>query len=120
MNCLLCKTRYAMAEHVPDATGLLKPMCIECAAQHGRPKQFPEGTQRTGVVVTGAPRVDFAQHEHARLLELHTAQRDSLANMLYAVLAAFPELRTSLSTATQQQVLREARALLAEVGVALP
>lgn len=118
MNCALCKQRYAMAEHVPDASGLLQPMCIECAAREGRPATFPAGTQRNGRMPPQTDFVDHAAEGQARLLEIHTAQRDRLAYALQAVLYLFRrELAAGYSTAEMQQALREARAVLVEVGL---
>lgn len=117
MNCVVCKQRYALAEPVTDKTGLVQPMCIECAAHHAKPAKFPEGTQRSGRL----PHNDFANDERSaitRLLELHTAERDRLAHCLAEVLRMFRRvLAEGHSTAEQQQVLRDARAALEEVGL---
>lgn len=61
--------------------------------------------------------LDDGRSELARELELRVAQTSALADMLRTVLQAFPELRTSMSTPQQQQVLRHASALLVEVGL---
>ena len=116
-SCSICRIRYALAQPQPDKTGLAVFMCIECAATNCRPRSFPSGTS------PGAPgfaQSDFLDDERSALtreLELRTAQAERLVEVLRNLLVSFPELRTSLSSAPQQQVLREARALLAEVGL---
>lgn len=54
----------------------------------------------------------------ARLLEVHTAQRDALAHCLADLLRLFRrELAGGYSTAEAQAALRYARAMLAELGM---
>lgn len=116
MTCTLCLQRYALSAPVIDEWGNKRSMCIQCAAEHGRPSKFPEGTQNSPRM----PKTDFADDERSavgREAELRAAQVQALAKMLRMLLETFPELRTSLTTAPQQALLREARALLAEVGL---
>lgn len=115
MTCDICSHRYALSEPVQDRAGQFKRMCHACAVINGKPTAFAEGTQRTKLKPS-----EFTDNERdntMRLLELHTAQRDRLAHMLAELLQLFPELRSGLTTAPQQQTLREARALLAECGL---
>ena len=116
MTCSLCANAYALSSPVVDKAGNKRAMCIQCAAEQGKPSAFPEGTQPS----SGVRRTDFVDDERSQLgrdLEMAAAQRDALAGALSRLLRAFPELGTGLSSAPQQRVLREARALLAEVGL---
>ena len=54
--------------------------------------------------------------DESKLLQVAQAKADRAIAMLRVLLLAFPELSTSLSSAPQQAVLREVRAILAEVG----
>lgn len=118
MTCTQCRLAYALATPVTDKAGNERFMCVSCAAaQASTPRRFPEGTQPSPRMPARNDFVDDERGGMARALEIRTAQAGALAAMLQAVLSAFPELRTGLSSAEQQAVLREARALLAEVGL---
>lgn len=115
MICSICSERYALAEPITDKSGLQRPMCVQCAAKNSKPKRFPRGTQNG----SRRPQNDFADDERAQLgreLEVQSARAEQLARLLTEMMRMFPELRTSLSTAPQQALLREVRAVLVEVG----
>ena len=110
MICSVCSIDAPSYTMRPDKTGLLQPICLDCF-EPTRPHAFPDGTHPGNRPVT-----DFADHEAPRLLEKVQAERDALHEALSSLLRAFPELRTGLTSATQQSVLRQARAVLEEVG----
>lgn len=107
MTCSQCNIRYATTLSSISGAAL----CSTCA--EARPDKWPEGTHpgsaKNPVVV--------ANENQARLLEVRTAQAARLAALLEAMMITFPELRTSLTTAPQQALLREVRAALAEAGL---
>lgn len=108
MNCDVCYERYAMSTPIMLRDGLIKRVCIACAAQHAEPMPTAQGTQP-------GPRMTASNENIARLVEERTAQRDALAGVLVEVMRLFRrELGNGYSTAEQQLVLRQARALLEE------
>jgi hypothetical protein len=118
MTCQLCAVRYALAHPVQVASGERLLLCIACAAQLAvPPRRFPEGTQRTDRMQHVQPANDFIDHERetlAREVEVAQGRAAVLAMMLRRMVDAFPELNYGLTSAAQQQVLRDVRAVLEE------
>lgn len=109
MNCQLCDVRYALVDPQRTATGERLFMCLACAAQQPvAPRRFPEGTQRTNV------QRELERETLAREVEVAQGRAAVLAMMLQRMVDAFPELRYGLTSAAQQQVLRDVRAVLEE------
>lgn len=116
MTCQHCNERYALSRSVQVDGGERKFLCISCASQLPvQPRHFPEGTMQ------GRPANDFADHEReslARAAEVAAAQREAIARCMADLLALFSrEIGNGYTTAEQQQALRYARAMLAEVGL---
>lgn len=118
LTCQLCERRCALVEpQFHAASGERKFMCIACAAQQPVPPgTFPEGTQRT-TFVTVRPANDIGENERAnfaRIAEEAQGRAALYEMMLRRLYYTFPELRTGLTNAVQQQVLRDVRAVLEE------
>jgi hypothetical protein len=109
MTCQLCEVRYALVDPQRTATGERLFMCLACAAQQPvLPRRFTEGTQRTNV------QRELERETLTREVEVAQGRAAVLAMMLRRMVDAFPELSWGLTSAAQQQVLRDVRAVLEE------
>lgn len=114
MTCQICHERYALVDPQRTVTGERLFMCLACAAQQPvPPRRFPEGTQRTNVQ-RELEREGLVVESLAREVEVAQGRAAVLRMMLQRMVDAFPELRAGLTSAAQQQVLRDVRAVLEE------
>jgi hypothetical protein len=111
MQCQLCTTRYALSSPQPNAKGELVFMCIACAAQHSKPRQFAEGTMQ--------PVTDFARHEpfvandNEQELSVATARAEAAIDCLRSLVRHWrKEMRGGYATPEMQWALRRAEEMV--------